>query len=51
MKINEIYDSESSGFLSRGDGGSIHPPWLWFAPLEILFHMSRGKVLMLWIEK
>ena len=35
----------------KGVRGSIRPPWLWLAPLEILFHMSRGKVLMLWIEK
>ena len=21
----------------------LTPPWLWLAPLEILFHMSRGK--------
>ena len=34
-----------TGFLSRGVGGAFAPPWLWLAPLEILFHMSVFNAL------
>ena len=37
------------GFFQGGAGGAFASSWLWLAPLEIFFHMSGGKVLILWM--